>query len=177
MFVLILKICCVLTKMERNCKIVNYSLTQEAHVRFCLPQRGIPEWHCSHRVDRPVLLLCGSTFFSLHFGLHRLYLYEGLQYNPQTFCKQSTLRIDRNPRTLLTGKRGGQGVVPPQPSIRRNVVHHWARAQNLVWKCRMVAILPAVGHVDFRDVKEDTSCGILITNEKLACYPKVHEPT
>jgi hypothetical protein len=38
----------------------------------------------------------------------------------------------------------------------------------------MVAFLPAVGHVEFKDVKEDTPCGVLITNEKL---PKVHEPT
>jgi len=41
----------------------------------------------------------------------------------------------------------------------------------------MVAILPAVGHVDFKDIKEDTLCGILITNEKLACHTKAHEPT
>jgi len=38
----------------------------------------------------------------------------------------------------------------------------------------MVEILLAVGHVEFKDVKEDTSCGVLVTNEKLARVP---EPT
>jgi hypothetical protein len=40
----------------------------------------------------------------------------------------------------------------------------------------LVTILSAVEHVEFKDVKEDTSCGVLITNEKLACHPKVDEP-
>jgi hypothetical protein len=29
----------------------------------------------------------------------------------------------------------------------------------------MVAVLPTVGHVEFKDVKEDTSYGVLITND------------
>jgi hypothetical protein len=41
----------------------------------------------------------------------------------------------------------------------------------------LVATLPAVGQVEFKDVKEDTSFVVLITNEKLAFHPKVQEPT